>query len=224
MSIAFADNRVVLGFVPAFEVPGFPNLLTDIFFSAVSSALQELIGSALIGPRLELAYHPGIPEKRYSRLVGMPTTYGHPTSRLVGPAEAMDMALPGGNVATADIYLRQCELLLQKMEETGGYQASVRRILLTSRTEFPGAEEVAVKLGLSVRTLRRRLAEEETSFQTIVNDVRSHLAREYLRDTAISVAEIGILLGYDDLANFRSAFKRWTGMTPSAYRQIAKQE
>lgn len=64
---------------------------------------------------------------------------------------------------------------------------------------------------MSGRTLRRRLEAEGTSFQDIVDDVRSSLAMEYLKTTRMSTNDIAMLLGFSDAADFRRALKRWTG-------------
>jgi AraC-like DNA-binding protein len=82
-------------------------------------------------------------------------------------------------------------------------------------------EELANTHNMSERTLRRRLAEEETSYRDLLDEVRSHLAREYLRDTPLTVVDIASLLGFEDVANFRRAFRRWTGLAPQKYRETA---
>lgn len=70
------------------------------------------------------------------------------------------------------------------------------------------------KLGLSTRTLQRRLKEEGTSFQRTLDEVRTELARHYLKNSSMSGAEISFLLGFEDPNSFFRAFQRWTGKTP----------
>ena len=77
---------------------------------------------------------------------------------------------------------------------------------------------MAAYLHMSESTLQRRLAKEGTRYQRLLDQVRYTLAREYLQQTALPVAEIGLLLGYSDAANFRRSFKRWSGITPSQLR------
>ena len=79
--------------------------------------------------------------------------------------------------------------------------------------------QVAEGLHVSERTLRRRLEDESTSFRTTFEEVRDLLAREYLARTELTVAEIAHLLDYSETVNFRRAFVRWNGLTPSQYRQ-----
>lgn len=73
-------------------------------------------------------------------------------------------------------------------------------------------------MGLSARTLHRRLDEVGTSYRDIINAVRSRLAIEFLGRTDLSVDQIAKRTGFSDVSNFRKAFKRWTGQTTSHYR------
>ena len=83
-----------------------------------------------------------------------------------------------------------------------------------------GANAVAVAqaLHMSPRTLQRRLAEEDVTFQGLVEEVRQSRARLYLDDPKIGLSEISFRLGYSDLRAFARAFRRWTGMSPGKYR------
>jgi AraC-like DNA-binding protein len=74
---------------------------------------------------------------------------------------------------------------------------------------------------MSVATLRRRLADEGTTFSSVVEEVRRNLAREYLCSGQASVGEVAGHLGFSGVAAFGRAFKRWTGSTPSDYRGLA---
>ena len=72
---------------------------------------------------------------------------------------------------------------------------------------------------MSERTLRRKLKNESVSFRALFDEVRDLLAIEYLTKTTLTVADIAHLLSYSETVNFRRAFVRWNGMTPSEYRQ-----
>ena len=80
------------------------------------------------------------------------------------------------------------------------------------------ASEVAQRLGVSSRTLSRKLAEEGTSFAEILDQLRAALARRYLHDETLPVSEIAWLLGYREVSSLTHAFKRWTGTTPRQFR------
>ena len=84
----------------------------------------------------------------------------------------------------------------------------------------PTVSDIARELGLSTRTLQRRLREEKTSFAQVVNDLRRQLAPTLLRDETLAVYEIAYLLGYADPSAFFRAFRRWNGCSPAEFRQI----
>ncbi|MCB1806122.1 MAG: helix-turn-helix transcriptional regulator, partial [Candidatus Competibacteraceae bacterium] len=79
-------------------------------------------------------------------------------------------------------------------------------------------EQIAQQLNLSLRSLQRRLREERTSYQQLLDETRLELALQYINRTQLSVAQIAPLLGFSDSSNFNRAFKRWLGLPPSRYR------
>ena len=84
---------------------------------------------------------------------------------------------------------------------------------------LPSIQEMARRLRLSPRTLQRRLSEEGTSFQQQLDAVREELARVYVQESKLPLGEVAYLLGYSELSTFLRAFRRWTGKTPSQFRQ-----
>jgi AraC-like DNA-binding protein len=77
---------------------------------------------------------------------------------------------------------------------------------------------VARELGMSARTLSRRLAEEGTTFARIVEEYRASMAKGLLQESDLQVTEIAFVLGYSELSTFSTAFRRWTGKTPLEFR------
>lgn len=83
----------------------------------------------------------------------------------------------------------------------------------------PNAVHVATELGMSVRTLGRKLAEEGTTFKDVLDDLRRRLALQYVAGRDLRLAEVALLLGFSETAVFHRAFRRWTGQTPLEYRR-----
>jgi len=83
----------------------------------------------------------------------------------------------------------------------------------------PDVEHLAGALNMSLRSLQRKLQEEGTSFNTLLDETRRELATCYIDDRQLSISEISYLLGFSEPANFTRAFRRWTGAAPSAYRE-----
>ncbi len=113
----------------------------------------------------------------------------------------------------------QAEEMLARLGSDGRASTELRRAL-SSGMSRGGADlaTLARRLGSSPRTLQRRLGEEGTSFQEVLDEVRSEAAERYLADSSLSCAEVGYLLGFSEPAAFHRAFKRWRRVTPREYR------
>jgi AraC-like DNA-binding protein len=218
IQLSFAGENAVLSFVPPFEVEGAPHFLVELFFAGVLAAIRQLIGPLPPECRVELAYAPTMPEETYRHYFGVDVSFNHQLNRFIGPNDRIDRPLPAANIPVAEMYRRQCEKLLRNMDAADGLAGELRRMILGARGRFPGMTEASHRLNMSERTLRRRLADEGVSYRSIVDDVRGYLAREYLRDTPLAVADVASLLGFDDVANFRRAFRKWYGTSPGAFR------
>lgn len=82
----------------------------------------------------------------------------------------------------------------------------------------PDIHAVAKELGMSERTLQRRLAEENTNFKLLLTQARHEQAREYLADPSLDIKEVAFLIGYEDQNSFYRAFRLWEGVTPANWR------
>jgi len=113
-------------------------------------------------------------------------------------------------------------LLRQLSPRIPGFAERTRAVIAeTLLAGQSGAELVARRLAVSLRTLHRRLAEESTSHGELVDDVRRTQAMLHLSSTRFSIGEISFLLGFAHPNGFHKAFKRWTRMTPAQYREDA---
>lgn len=110
-------------------------------------------------------------------------------------------------------------VFLVKPNNTASINAQIRRILERSEeSEMPDFESVAYQLNTSTQTLRRRLKEEDTSFQAIKDQVRRDMAIYHLSENKYSINEIALKVGFTEPSTFHRAFKKWTGVTPGDYR------
>lgn len=96
--------------------------------------------------------------------------------------------------------------------------AELRRLLGQGHTELRHA---ARRLGMSPRTLQRRLRADGVAFQTLLDETRRDLAERYLSDASLTVLEVGFMLGYADESAFHRAFRRWHDQSPGEWRQRA---
>lgn len=135
------------------------------------------------------------------------------------PRAMLDEPLPQADEHTLAVCVEQCEQILERRRRRHGLSALVRSQLLSAPGEMPGLDAVAAALQLHPRTLRRRLAEEGTSFRALTNDVRATLATELLSQVGLTVEQVARRLGYAETAAFTHAFSRWFGVAPNEYRR-----
>ena len=112
-------------------------------------------------------------------------------------------------------------------EEPASIEPFLQDTRVAIRRALPGGgltiDSLAEELGISRRTLQRRLSALGSSFKKILQDVREEQSRRYLDDPRLAVTEIALLLGYSDQASFSNAFKAWCGCAPTEYRQRGAQ-
>lgn len=135
------------------------------------------------------------------------------------PRGMLDEPLPQADPHTLAVCIAQCEQILERRRRRHGLSAQVRSELLSAPGEMPGLDAVAASLHMHPRTVRRRLAEEGTSFRALTNDVRATLATELLSQVGLTVEQVARRLGYAETAAFNHAFSRWFGLAPNEYRR-----
>ena len=189
------------------------------------------LGQALTGKSLDGVAECAFPAPAYPLPDGNRLRFNRPTHRLVFAASILDLPLVSADVVASRLATTQLERELAAVVDAG-LPARIRAVLAAersvsgARSASAGARgsiemslpEVAKQLHLSTRTLKRKLAEHGTTFSAIRDDLRRQRALLLLENRALSIGEIAGQVGYTELPNFTRAFRKWTGMTPLAYR------
>lgn len=176
-----------------------------------------LMGELLELQELTLSYPPPTYRQRYEELFHCPIRFNADETRIVARAPRLDAGTRSHNSELRELCLQQCSAMMQKTVLRG--QVSMRlRALLRARGRIPSLNEAASSLRMSSRSLRRHLRNENTSFQAVLDEFRSALAREYLTTSALSIKEVAYLLGFSQVDAFRRAFKQWTGQTAGQFQ------
>lgn len=137
---------------------------------------------------------------------------------LVG-AESLSVPNRLGDETIARFFDQHLEQELARLADVGNLQKRVRLAVAKMLSEgVPALSAVASSLGMSARTLQRRLTDQNQSFQNLVDQARRELSQQLLSETDYSLAEIAFLTGFADQSGFTRAFKRWSGKTPRSYR------
>ena len=181
------------------------------------------LGSWLIGQRIRLhqatfSYPMPAHASEYDLLFPCTQVFGAPNSSLVFPARYLGLPLLQDERTLKHFLERSPADLLSRPDEGDSLSSQLRRLLSRDRTPWPDLEAVAQHLHISPQTLRRHLREEGTSFQALKDELRRDIAIYHLGRADLSLQEIAEQLGFSEPSAFHRAFKKWTGVTPGAYR------
>ena len=191
----------------------------EFALSAHLTTLRDRHGPEVAFLHVTLDYSAPQDASAYHSLFKCPVLFGQPRSGYDYPRNEGPLTL--ADPRSHAMALEMCEQLLGEVNRAGGVAAEIRRMLIEQPGKYPGIDTVAAKLGMYPRALRRKLEAEGTSYRDLVAELRMRLAIEYLRKTLMTNEEIATRLGYSDAANFRHAFTRWTGKSPSEFRNDA---
>jgi AraC-like DNA-binding protein len=193
-------------------------LATEFWFSSILKLTSYVLEAAFPSRLLLLPYRRPPHAAAYERLFGCPVRFDAGVMEWHFDAAVLGAPCPNANPITADLCVRFCERMLESLPDETALSRSIRTACLNGRGAFPNADEMADRLGLSERTLHRRLAQEGKHYQEIVDDVRRSLAMEFLSNTSLSVEEVASRVGFSEASNFRKAFRKWTGHAPAHFR------
>jgi AraC-like DNA-binding protein len=151
------------------------------------------------------------------QILGCEIRYGQTWSGLSFPRALAEQIVPRRDALVLAEALRICGSEMKNLHQDHSVGSKLERLILERKPTFPALELCARLLGMTPRTLHRRLADEGTSYSEVLDSVKHRIAQECLRVERLSVKEVAYLLGYNDVANFRRAFKRWEGVPPSRH-------
>ncbi|MGS0893341.1 AraC family transcriptional regulator [Burkholderia stagnalis] len=179
----------------------------------------------VIGPTFELAAfdlaHGAEPGGK-QQMLGARIRYGRPVDAVAFEHALLERPLPQANAATAAMCERLCAELIARRRTRIDILSFLNEYLATRAFERPPQlKDIAALLNTSERTLKRRLQEAGANFRDLSNAARQARAQALIADGRLSIQQIAQELGFSDLSSFSQAYKRWTGVAPSAARRAA---
>jgi AraC-like DNA-binding protein len=205
------------------HVPVVPGAVVGRHFNEYVSAL--MVGSLRTMAELPLARTwfmnpaPTSTEPLVQAFGTQQMSFDQPTNGFSFEAHRLDLPVRGADPALF-LFLEQHALTAFAALPKADDLIERLRVLIRESLEQgePNVERLSMRLKMSARTLQRRLAELQTSFQDVLSAVRFELARAFLGDSRLDLSQIAYLLGYSELRAFDRAFKRWSGATPGDFR------
>jgi len=151
-----------------------------------------------------------------------PINYGAEIDELVFSAKQVDSPNSFGEDSIWRFFIKHLEDTYQELDNKDAIDRQVvDQVVIQLSEGIPTLNEVASQLGMGTRTLQRRLAERNRTFQSLVDEARRELAGRLISKSEYSLAEIAFITGFSEQSSFTRAFKRWNGQTPREFRVSA---
>jgi len=183
---------------------------------------RALNGEPMRVKQLKLSYHSPGQEQCYRDLVGCEPEFGARQTEIVISSPHLDHPLRHNSDELSEICLQHCSKIMRQNVKGSPVLSRLRSILLRNSGDLPTIAASADALGMSERTLRRRLSDAGLTYQQVLDEFRCDLATEYFISAQMKPKQVAYLLGYNNVGNFRRAFKSWTGKTVSDFLAVKR--
>jgi AraC-like DNA-binding protein len=192
--------------------------ITEMQIGIHISLMRDIMGPAFTPDQINLAYPQaddfGLPADE----IGCRLNFASGANQMIFKSTWLEQAANLGNRTTYPMVVALCDELLDDLKSRVGIAGEIRALLIRDITKPPTLGAIAKLLNVSDRSLRRQLREQGISFRGLLDELRTQIALKYLRTTELANEDIALALGFSDAANFRRAFRRWTGKSPSEIR------
>lgn len=191
----------------------------DFAVADMADAIRRL-GRTGPRPREVRLAHPASPRAdEYAAYYGVMPKFATPLYSLVYPPDLQELPISSFNSRLRDYFEGECQRMVSALGSGTSLVDQVRKRLIGAMDGGETSiETMAKQLGMSPRSLQRRLADEGTGYSDLLAEVRTEFAKRYLARGTISASEVAYLLGFTEPPAFFKAFKRWTGMTPREFQ------
>jgi AraC-like DNA-binding protein len=204
--------------------PGLPAPSAMNEFALSSNFAMTILHIELNGalPPIEVTFTHAEPEysAAFSAVFAVPVRFEAEHNAIVFPASMLDQPLHGSDPVLHAVLKRLADHELSLLDSRSAFPNKVRSVIEGELLQGAALESVADRLNLSPGGLRSRLRQHGTTYSELLDGVRKERAKRALRDTQLGIGELAHHLGFAHAPAFHRAFRRWFGVTPSAYREV----
>lgn len=207
----------------AIELDEVGRFFCEAVLATMISHLGMIIGKANPAIRIELAYPAPSYAAQYVDYLRAPCQFDRPCTQIVVPHGLALMANPMADAETYAMALARCEQILLEQKRPNTWVAKVTELLKANPGQIWTTDQVAGHFHMSARTLMRHLRDEGKTYQQLRDAELGRQAKLALLGQCSSVESVALSLGYQEVSNFRRAFKRWFNMTPQQFIESSRQ-
>lgn len=188
--------------------------------AATVSFGRWLVGEAFQPRRVAFSHDLPGRSAEYEEFFGCPVAFAERHNCAVYTPAVTGLVVPNASEELLALLRERANRMLGGLSRGTGIAGRIASLLASQLdSAVPDKSVIAAQLGMSERTLQRRLREEGTTYQATLDRTRHYLARDLLRNTQMPLADVAIQLGFSEPSTFFRAFKRWEGATPGQYRE-----
>jgi AraC-like DNA-binding protein len=195
----------------------------EFFMTILVRICRHLTGRRLVPASVKFVHRRKDVPTEIEAFFGCDVLFGTETDEVVYPSSTRLAPIVGSDSYLNSLLLKYCDdALAERGGRSTAWQTRVENAIASLLPHGQARmEQICRRLGVSRRTLVRRLASENQTFSNVLASLRLKLSKRYLRERDLPMSRIAWLLGYKDMSAFNHAFKRWTGTTPSRARSRA---
>lgn len=187
--------------------------------ASVNSMIRIGYNNAAVFREIHFAYPQPVYADKYDEIFNCSVFFNAPENLIVFDAGHLYRPMLMANPLVRSAMEKECARLSARLREQDTLSARIYQELWACREDgFPTLDEMARRIYMSTRTIRRRLTGENTSYKAIQTEIRKSMASNLLLTTDLPMETIATRLGFSEPSSFYRAFKTWTGCTPNTYR------
>ncbi len=192
-------------------------IILGMHMNQATSVSSELSPKSLAIPFARTGKHPN-----YTDIYQGDIAYEQTNYQLSYSMDIFDQSLPNYDQHMVDAIEQLCIKMRENLYREMNTLDEVEYHLNARLGHFPGLEQIAAKMEMSPRALRRRLQQSGSSYQQLLQQAKHQLAMDLLRESKLALNQVSKLCGFSETRNFSSSFKRWQGCSPQEYRSQYK--
>lgn len=197
-----------------------PDSMPKLQFATRMTMARQLIGRPDVGLTAHFQFKRPHDTEIYDRFFNERTRFGQAQTKLEIDIDLLEAPVTTANVDLNRLVTAQADLTLARSAREPDFLRELKLVLTRNLASGHASLAAAASaFNVAERTLQRRLDGHGCSFRDVLDEVREAQARYYLKESRISLEQVAFMLGYSEQSTFHNAFKRWTGMTPSRFRQ-----
>lgn len=205
-------------------------LSDEVLIMGLINNLRRMTGNTELSPdRVDFIFEPVVEEAIYNEWLDCEVYFHQPQLALYFPVTFLQLPVTNSDPALNRLLEQQAQALMNvipvaehPLQQEGIDQRLQQAIVKAIQSGTPTQDAVASMLALSRRTLQRRLQQRGLEFRVLLQQTRWQLAKQYLAEQRLTLTEIALLLGYSEHSAFTRAFRDWSGMSPTQYRNVSR--